>query len=566
MNQPLSPRIITAVIGALALISSGSALRAAPVNMAMAEVGDPGNTPDPTVMVTDTTSGYGSVGYLYSIGIYDVTLTQYAAFLNAVAKTDPYAVYDSRLASAAHIKGIARTGSSGSYVYTVIGSGQKPVTYVSWLDAARFCNWLHNGQPATGVENANTTEEGAYKLDGDTTGGREVKGAAATWWIPTENEWYKAAYYDPTLNSGRGGYWPYPTRSAATPGNDFLTPSVANEANYLNASGLYSVTQSATESATQNYLTPVGSFTKSASYYGTYDQGGDVYQWNDALIGSLSRGVRGGQWGTGSEDLLSNDRESRNATGDNDGVGFRVASGPPTVAEKAGQYTLLLSATAAGAAIPHGAGYAILAVSSTGGATFAGKLPDNESFVTSAALVSTTNGIQCTLNAPLSYPSTTGSGLLYGTLIFKTIPGSDINGTLNWTKPRQTGGAYPAAINTNLAVIGSVYVYQANESVLPGFTSGMLELSDAGALSVSSSNELDESVVLTSSNTLTVTHPKDDLTVSIVPSTGVFRGTFMYPANNPVQISFGGVLFQDRVTGAGFFLGPHGSGPVTLAP
>jgi hypothetical protein len=326
------------------------------------------------------------------------------------------------------------------------------------------------------------------------------------------------------------------------------------------------VTQSSTESSTQNYLTPVGSFTKSASYYGTFDQGGDVYQWNDALIGSLSRGVRGGQWGTGSNDLLSNDRESRNATGDNDGVGFRVASGPPTIPEKAGQYTLLLSATAPGPAIPHGVGYAILSVSSTGGAIFAGKLPDNESFTTSASLVSTASGIQCTLNVPLSYPSTTGSGALTGVLNFKMIPGSDIDGTLNWRKPPQTSGAYPAAINTNLSVLGSVYLLPPGGSALPGFKNGILELSDAGALAVSSSNELQESVVLTSSNTLTVTHPKDSLTVTLVPSTGVFRGTFLYPATNPVETDFGGVLFQDRTAGYGFFLGPDGSGQVSLAP
>jgi formylglycine-generating enzyme required for sulfatase activity len=567
MVKFLSPRFIAAAISVLALISIRNASHASPVNIAMCEVGNPGNAPDPTVMVTDTTSGYGSVDYPYSIGMYDVTLTQYAAFLNSVAKTDPYGLYDPRLGTGDQIKGIMRTGTSGAYAYSVIGDGAKPVTFVSWLDAARFCNWLQNGEPATGVEDTATTEEGAYKLDGDTTKGREIKGTTATWWIPAENEWYKAAYYDPTLSSGTGGYWSYPTRSNMTPGNDYLKPLVANQANFVNAAGLYSVTQSATLSSTENYLSPVGSFQKSVSYYGTYDQGGDVYQWNDALIGSLARGARGGQWSFPVKDLESNDRESRDATAGNNGVGFRVASGPPTIAEKAGQYTLLLTPPA-GAGIPQGTGYGILGVSSSGSALFEGKLPDSESFSTTGVLVSGNAGIQFSVNIPLSYASVTpanAKGSLTGVLNFKTVSGSDVDATLKWVKPQQTSGDYPAAINTNLAVIGSVYAVKPNGSVLPGFTSGVLELSDTGALSVSSSNELDEAVVLTSSNTLTVTNPKDSLKVTINVSTGVFQGTFLYPTAKPILTGFAGVLYQDQVFGAGLFIGPYGSGPVSLA-
>jgi hypothetical protein len=63
------------------------------------------------------------------------------------------------------IAGIARTGDSGRYQYSVIGSPNHPITYVSWGDAVRFTNWLHNGQP-TGAQAPGTTVTGAYTLHG----------------------------------------------------------------------------------------------------------------------------------------------------------------------------------------------------------------------------------------------------------------------------------------------------------------------------------------------------------------------------------------------------------------
>lgn len=129
-------------------------------------VGNPGNVADTTVM-QDGTKGYGSVAYNYRIGTTEVTVGQYTAFLNAVAATDTYALYNTKMATNLNIAGIARSGSSGGYTYSVIGSANHPVTYVGWGDAARFANWLHNGQP-TGAQSASTTEDGAYTLNGAT--------------------------------------------------------------------------------------------------------------------------------------------------------------------------------------------------------------------------------------------------------------------------------------------------------------------------------------------------------------------------------------------------------------
>jgi len=256
-----------------------------PVSAQYVTVGDPGNPNDST--------GYGGVATTYAIGTYEVTLNQYATFLNAVAATDTFNLYNTNMASDLNSAGISRTGSSGSYVYGVIGDGQRPVTYVSFYDAMRYANWLGTG----------STETGAYTLLGGTAtpsnGLTVTRNVGATVWIPSENEWYKAAYYDPSVSGPVDDYWLYPMRSDTTPTSN--TPGGGtNRGNFYD--GDYATTQSGSYSGTQNYLTAVGAYTDSASYYGTYDQGGNVWEWNDTIIGS-SRVLRGGSWNSLENDL-----------------------------------------------------------------------------------------------------------------------------------------------------------------------------------------------------------------------------------------------------------------------
>jgi sulfatase modifying factor 1 len=308
-------RPATAVLVALMLVSPALSSAHA-IAYELVPVGNPGNANDPA-----TGNSYGGVAYDYQIGKYHVTIGQYTAFLNAVAATDPYSLYDASMASNLNIAGISQNGSSGSYTYSVIGStGNKPITYVSWFDAARFANWMHNGQ------GMGSTETGAYTLvGGQTSGTAPAKNLGAQFYIPTENEWYKAAYYSPVLNSGSGGYYTYATQSNTDPGN-VVGPS-ANQANYYN--GVHSVTQSASYSPSQNYLTDVGAFTNSASFYGTFDQSGNTMQWND-LDGTpgSDRGVRGGIWNDGSARNLSSSRRATYdpSVGFDYIFGFRLAS------------------------------------------------------------------------------------------------------------------------------------------------------------------------------------------------------------------------------------------------
>jgi formylglycine-generating enzyme required for sulfatase activity len=326
------------ILFALALLSTTAS---AAIFIETVPVGDPGNSNDPA-----TGDLYGGVRYNYRIAKYETTVGQYTAFLNAVAATDRYGLYNSYMATDFSTASIAQNGSSGSYKYSVIGSPNHPITYVSWGSIARFANWLHNGQP-TGAEGPGTTETGAYTLNGATTDAALMavtRNAGAKWFVPTENEWYKAAYYQPSAQGGDSdSYWSFPMITNSDPYSDQppgATPDDARVANFYSNDGLangyddgFAVTGSTsyTYGPNYNYLTDVGAYTSSASYYGTFDQGGNAYEWNETAVSGLYRGLRGGSWfdeslfpaSTILNASLRNYNAPSVAIGD---AGFRVAS------------------------------------------------------------------------------------------------------------------------------------------------------------------------------------------------------------------------------------------------
>jgi formylglycine-generating enzyme len=283
------------------------------------------NWSDPALLVTVVNSGnaadstgFGSVGYNYNIGKYEVTAGQYTTFLNAVAKTDPYGLYNTSMDMANYAYGcnIKRLGSDGSYEYSVaVDWANRPVNVVSFWDAARFTNWLNNGQ------GNGDTETGAYTLNGyNGSDGREIlRNPGAKWFLPSEDEWYKAAYYK--AGSTNAGYWDYPTSSDTPPGRDMADAS-GNNANYSNNGYLI---------GSPYYRTPVGEFQLSDSVYGTFDQGGNAWEWNETVVStdvaSSSRGQRGGSITYYTDCLLASARYDGSPTFENAAaLGFRVAS------------------------------------------------------------------------------------------------------------------------------------------------------------------------------------------------------------------------------------------------
>ena len=62
---------------------------------------------NPNPATPDPTTGYGAVGYSYAISKYEVTLSQYATFLNSVAKTDAYGLYNANIGTDRNVRGIS---------------------------------------------------------------------------------------------------------------------------------------------------------------------------------------------------------------------------------------------------------------------------------------------------------------------------------------------------------------------------------------------------------------------------------------------------------------------------
>ena len=268
-------------------------------------VGNAGNSND-----SATGNLYGGVGYNYNIGTYDVTNSQYVEFLNAKDPTglSPLHLYDFGMSDPTY-GGITYTSgaASGSKYSVMSGHGNHPVNWVTWYDTIRFANWLNNGQ------GSGDTESGAYTLLGGTArpsnGLSITRNAGATVFLPSENEWYKAAYNVP----GTSSYNLYPTSSSLAP-TASLPTGLANHANYDGVVG---------------NLTDVGAYSGTTSPYGAFDMGGNVYQWNEALVDSgfiFIRRARGGSFNFSSANLLSSAHSGGAESISGDWIGFRVAS------------------------------------------------------------------------------------------------------------------------------------------------------------------------------------------------------------------------------------------------
>lgn len=326
-------RLMIRTIVISSLVLAACSIPASAVTFDWATVGNAGNAPDPE-------TGFGSVGYTYNISKHEVTNRQYMDFLNAVASVgDVHGLYNSGMSTT--YGGIARNGTGtprNPYVYSVKDGDpnwyDRPVNFVSWGDSARFCNWLHNGQPV-GPQDLTTTEDGSYFLNGAMTNEAlqsASRKSGATYFIPSEDEWYKSAYHK---NDGpTGSYFDYPTSSDNVPSNLLVSPDPGNNANFF--AGSFPIDPYG--------LTEVGEFENSASPYGLFDQGGNLWEWTEGVIRTLFRSVRGGSFDFNDREMRADIRFDEYPRLELFNSGFRVAHVPEPD-------TVLLAALASAASL-----------------------------------------------------------------------------------------------------------------------------------------------------------------------------------------------------------------------
>ncbi len=257
-------------------------------------VGNPGNGNDVGAGGGLYSSPYGGVSYVFQIGVTEVSES---------------------MISNARASGLLNVSAS-------VTGPDKPATNVTWYEAAAFVNWM----------NTSTGHQAAYKLNSQANlltlwsspeawqaGGENLyRHKDAVYFLPSENEWYKAAYHK---NDGvTANYWDYATASNTIP-TAVPSGTAAGTAVFYNGINAYSSPAN---------VSAVGG----ASSYGTRGQNGNVDEMMESAFAAPNdlpgenRTYRGGYWFHTEDAMRSDGRFSRVSSGESTDVGFRVASVP----------------------------------------------------------------------------------------------------------------------------------------------------------------------------------------------------------------------------------------------
>jgi sulfatase modifying factor 1 len=270
-------------------------------------IGSPGNVPD----TAGDPNPAGAVDYAFRMGKFEIS---------------------EQMINKANILG-------GLGLTTDIRGPDKPATSITWNEAARFINWLNTStghvpaykfaaEPGEIGYSPNANIELWTITDPGYNPNNLYRNRLALYFLPSVDEWYKAAYYD----AANGVYYHYPTGSNGAP-----TPV---------ASG----TAAGTAIYDQSFATGPADITLAGglSPFGTMGQGGNVYEWEETdfdLVNDSSsspRGNRGGGWEKPANHLARILRIGDNPFQEGTSLGFRVASIPEPG-------TMLLAALAAAA-------------------------------------------------------------------------------------------------------------------------------------------------------------------------------------------------------------------------
>lgn len=291
-------------------------------------VGDAGNRA-PVLSEYDSPFGppspdrrFGAVGYDFRIARTEFTISQHYEFAMAYA---PYYFADNGTGlGSSNFYGLDFTmiglsnGSVSAFGYNPEVEANKP-SVIGWEYAARYVNWLHNGKSSersafeSGVYDTSTF---TFNEDGSANH-NFTRSADAKFWIPTMDEWTKAAHWDPNKDGGAGGYWQYPDGSDT----DLIAGLLPEDGGEKN-SGFPS----------DGFPLDVGSFEDVFSPWGVQDMGGGAIEWTSTEIGLPQTPADLWVDGTGLSsaygDPLSLDRLSTwyNGSAESSLYGFRIAA------------------------------------------------------------------------------------------------------------------------------------------------------------------------------------------------------------------------------------------------
>jgi sulfatase modifying factor 1 len=282
-----------AFAGAVAFAVASVASTVLGVSIPMTEIGNPGNA-------GYIFNGFGDVAYKYDIGTYETTNQQYVDFLNAVGQSNPNGIYNSKMGTDTN-GGIVQSGSPGSYTYSVKGGSNPqgatyasaPAMFVSWYSAARFVNWLTNGQQ-TGGAGVSSLETGSYTLSNATSGPLPTRNPGATYVLPSMDEWFKAAFHN-AAGLASTDYTLWGTATSTQPTANVSNPLLANVANYGRS--------------TTPTLGPldVASYSNSLSSYGLYSMIGNAAEITETRNSSSDTMYQAmsGSWSTNPGNVLA---------------------------------------------------------------------------------------------------------------------------------------------------------------------------------------------------------------------------------------------------------------------
>lgn len=181
-------------------------------------IGSPGNQPYRWQNSLGDPFEVGRVDYEYRMAQTEVTGAMWFEFVQAYAPYVEPGFHVSTEFTSFQVQ--IRYNPDNTVRYVLPESNRERAVQVGWRFAARFCNWLHNNQ----ASNREAFEQGVYDTStfGEDASGnltdQATRSPGSRYWIPTRDEWVKAAYYDPNrYGLHQPGYWQYPTMSDLAP-------------------------------------------------------------------------------------------------------------------------------------------------------------------------------------------------------------------------------------------------------------------------------------------------------------------------------------------------------------